>query len=369
MIAAFIAACGVACGIGYNLLTIAAIARFRRRDKVAAKFKPPVSILKPVRGRDVRFYEAIRSHATLDYPDFEILFGIALANDAARDDIDRLEREFPNVTIRVIDGRNDAANGKAGALEILAREARCDFFVVNDSDILVEPDYLTRVVSLLENEAVGLVTCLYRARASSFAANAEALGIATDFAPSVLVARLLSKPRFALGSTMALRRASLDAAGGFAALRDYLADDYQLGARIAALGKEIALADSMVETNLGAGSWREVWRHQIRWARTIRVSNPSGYFGLLITQVTFWSVVAWLTGYRKTAAAGIIVRLAASAVALCRIDRPRTAWLIAVPLRDLFGLAVWCGGLVGSEVEWRGLRFRVQRDGRIARVD
>ncbi|MGD1068823.1 MAG: bacteriohopanetetrol glucosamine biosynthesis glycosyltransferase HpnI [Bryobacteraceae bacterium] len=338
-------------GIAYNLLAIAAALRFRRR-KSFPDFHPPVSILKPVRGRDPGFYEAILSHAEQDYPEFEILFGVADLNDPAIADIKRLG-------CRIINTANDAPNAKVGSLEILARHARYDVLLVNDSDILVEPDYLARVVSLLEDDGVGLVTCLYRGRGSSIAAKAEALGIATEFAPSVLVARLLSSSGFALGSTMAFRRRELDAIGGFHAIREYLADDYQLGARISALGKRIALADTVVETNLGAGSWPDVWKHQVRWSRTIRISRPAGYFGYLVTQLTFWSLVAAVCGYPATALAGLAIRL----MACLRVAS--LAQLALVPLRDLFGFAVWCAGLAGNEVEWRGMRYRVLPDGRM----
>jgi len=344
------------CGIAYNLLAIVAVLRFRRgvvgQISDLPSYRPPVSILKPVRGRDPGFYEAIRSHAEQRYPEFEILFGVADPNDPAIEDIER-------IGCRVINTANDAPNAKAGSLEILAREARYDVLVVNDGDILVEPDYLARVISLLEDDGVGLVTCLYRGRGSSIAAKAEALGIATEFAPSVLVARMLSSSGFALGSTMAFRRRELDAIGGFHAIREYLADDYQLGARISALGKRVALADTVVETNLGAGSWRDVWKHQVRWSRTIRISRPAGYFGYLATQLTFWSLVAGLCGYPGTALAGIAVRLAAC----LRVDS--IAQLALVPLRDLFGFAVWCAGLTGNVVEWRGTQYRVLPDGRM----
>ena len=358
----------VTCGIAYNLLAILAVLRFRRRPRPPQDFTPPVSILKPIRGRDERFFEAIRSHAALDYPVFEILFGISVPGDAALEDIARLEHEFPRIRIRVVDTANNAANGKAGSLEILAREARHDILVVNDSDILVEPSYLARVVSLLQPENVGLVTCLYRAGASSWAANAEALGIVTEFAPSVLVARLLSSSAFALGSTMAFRRSSLDATGGFSALRHYLADDYQLGARIAALNKRVLLADTVVETNLGSGSLRDVWKHQVRWSRTVRVSRPGGYFGYVVTQISFWSAMALAFGYPAVAAVGFAVRLISAGVTLSRLDRRKLALLPAVPLRDLFGMAVWLAGILGSKVEWRGLHYRLHRDGTISRI-
>jgi ceramide glucosyltransferase len=170
---------------------------------------------------------------------------------------------------------------------------------------------------------------------------------------------MLSSGGFALGSTMAFRRRELDAIGGFHAIREYLADDYQLGARISALGKRVALADTVVETNLGAGSWRDVWKHQVRWSRTIRISRPAGYVGYLATQLTFWSLVAAACGYPGTALVGLIVRLAAC----LRVDS--MGQLSLVPLRDLFGFAVWCAGLAGNEVEWRGMRYRVLPDGRM----
>lgn len=359
----------VACGIAYNLLAIVGALRFRRRS-VIPDFRPPVTILKPVRGRDPRFFEAIRSHAEQQYPEFEILFGVADPEDAALPDIARLASEFPHIPIRVVATANHAANRKAGSLEILSREARYDVMLVNDGDILVEPGYLARVLSLLQDDAVGLVTCLYRGRGASLPAKAEALGIATEFAPSVLVARLLSSfsgsgDGFALGSTMAFRRRELESIGGFAAIRDYLADDYQLGARIAALGKRVALSDSIVETNLGAGSWRDVWKHQLRWSRTIRISRPAGYFGYLVTQATVWCIAAALCGYPMAALAGLAVRLAAAASAMRALHCEGPSTLAAVPVRDLFGFAVWCAGLFGNEVEWRGTRFRLLSDGRI----
>jgi ceramide glucosyltransferase len=357
----------VGCGAVYNLLAIAGALKFRRRHALT-DYKPPVSILKPVRGRDACFHEAIRSHAVQQYTEFELIFGTADANDPAVEDIERLRTEFPHVPIRIIDTRNDAPNGKVGSLEILAREARHEVLLVNDGDILVEPDYLTRVAGMLADKRVGLVTCLYRGRGASIASRAEALGIATEFAPSVLVARLLSAGGFALGSTMAFRAADLAATGGFAAIREYLADDYQLGARITRLGKHVALSDSVVETNLGAGSWKDVWKHQVRWSRTIRVSRPAGYAGYLVTQATFWCLVAAVCGYWRTALAGLLVRLIAAVAAMAALSDISPAGVLMVPVRDLFGLAVWAAGMAGRGVEWRGLRFKLLSDGRIQRM-
>jgi ceramide glucosyltransferase len=357
----------VLCGIVYNLLAIAGALRFRRR-RIVPHFQPPVSVLKPVRGRDPRFYEAIRSHAVQQYGVFEILFGVADPEDPALADIARLQSEFPALPIRIVRTPNEAPNRKVGSLELLSREARYDVLLVNDGDILVQPDYLARVISLLEDDTVGLVTCLYRGLGASQAARAEALGIATEFAPSVLVARLLSSTGFALGSTMAFRRRELDAIGGFASIREFLADDYQLGARISSLGKTVIMSDTVVETNLGAVGWRDIWKHQLRWSRTIRISRPGGYFGYVITHATFWCGIAALCGYPWLALAGITVRLFAAAAALRTLGARQSVQFVNVLLRDLFGFAVWCGGMFGNEVEWRGERFRLMRDGRIAAI-
>jgi ceramide glucosyltransferase len=354
----------VACGAVYNLLAILGALKFGRKNELT-DYKPPVSILKPVRGQDAQFYQAIRSHAAQQYPEFELIFGTADPADAALADIERLRIEFPRVPIRIVHTENDAPNGKVGSLEILAQEARHEVLLVNDGDISVEPDYLTRVIGMLADPQVGLVTCLYRGRGSSMASQAEALGIATEFAPSVLVARLLSAGGFALGSTMAFRAGDLRSIGGFAAIREYLADDYQLGARIAALGKHVALSDSVVETNLGAGSWKDVWKHQVRWSRTIRVSRPAGYFGYLVTQATFWAMVAAACGYWRIALAGFTVRLIAALASMSALGEKWDARVWMIPFRDLFGLAVWAAGIVGREVEWRGIRFKLLSDGRI----
>ncbi len=238
--------------------------------------------------------------------------------------------------------------------------------MVNDADIRVAPDYLARVTAPLADPRVGLVTCLYRPVGDSFAARFEGLGVATDFAPSALVARLLGVDEFAMGSTLAFRREDLDRIGGFAAVADYLADDYQVGHRIHALGLKCVLSDVVVETHLGGG-WRQVWQHQVRWARTIRVSRFGGYLGLPITNATLWAAVAVACGRWDLGIALLAIRLVMAFASGWGVLRSRDVlylwWL--VPARDLFGFAVWVAGLFGDSVVWRGQRLRLDRDGRI----
>jgi ceramide glucosyltransferase len=360
----------------YYLLAILAAARWRGHSGAAAQpsAPPPVSILKPVRGRDPRFYEAIRSHAEQDYPEFEILFGVVDPRDPAIQDIERLRREFParRVSLHVVP--TAAPNAKAGVLAELTRHARFPVLLVNDSDIRVAPGYLRAVTAPLADPAVGakvgLVTCLYRARAESWPSRAEALGIATEFAPSVLVARLLGQAEFALGSTMVFRAEVLREAGGFEAIADYLADDYQLGCHIHRRGYRIVFAPEIVETDLGGESWAQTWKHQVRWSRTIRVSRPQGYYGYVVTHATLWALVAFAAGQWWAGAAALALRLIAGVWIGAGILKDRRvladAWLI--PLRDLFGFAVWLAGSAGKTVEWRGETLRLSADGKIRRV-
>ena len=342
----------------YQILAILACV-FRGRAKAPAKSSGPISVLKPVRGVHPGFREAIRSHTVL-HGDYEFLCGVSYPNDPALPVL----REF--FRVRVVDSDTRAANAKVGVLIDLAAAANYPVLVVNDADIRVEPDYLTRVAAPLADPRVGLVTCLYRPVGDSFAARFEGLGVATDFAPSTLVARLLGVDEFAMGSTLAFRREDLDRIGGFAAVADYLADDYQVGHHIHALGLKCVLSDAVVETHLGGG-WRQVWQHQVRWARTIRVSRFGGYLGLPITNATLWAVVAIAWERWDLGIALLAIRLMMAFASGWGVLRSRDVlylwWL--VPARDIFGFAVWLVGLFGDSVVWRGQRLRLDRDGRI----
>jgi ceramide glucosyltransferase len=356
-------------GIYHLIALLAALRRAGARKPEESRFHPGVSILKPVHGRDAKFYEAIRSHAVLDYPEYEILFGLNDPDDAAREDIMRLAAALPERTIRVIECPPNMPNAKVASMAELARAAKYPVLVINDSDIAVEKDYLLTVVAPLEDPKTGLVTCLYRASGESWPARWEALGIATDFAPSVLVARAIGIAEFALGSTMAIRAADLKRIGGFAVIGDYLADDYQLGLRITKLGTRIVLAPAVVETRLSDDRWGAVWRHQVRWSRTIRVSRTSGYFGYVITNASVWALLAAAAGAWPIGVAALAMRLASGIVTGRFVlgDRDTARLWFLIPFRDLWGFAVWIAGLGGSTVQWRGIRLRLNRDGRIVR--
>ena len=344
--------------IGYQLFATVACLVFKGQSNEVGRVPAAASILKPVRGVEPSMREAIASHTVLE-GEYEFLCGVR-QGDPAVEIID----QFPRA--RMVDCRTNTPNGKVGALIDLARAARFPILVVNDADIRVEGDYLERVTAPLSDPRVGLVTCLYRTEGNSFASRFEGLGVSTDFAPSTLVARLVGVDDFAMGSTMAFRRGDLDRIGGFEAIGCFLADDYQLGRRIHALGLKCVLSDVIVTTTLG-GNWQDVWHHQVRWARTVRVSNFWGYLGLPVTFGTVWACAAAVTGHVGLAAALLAARmLMASAAGWFVLRSPDVLrlWPL-VPLRDLFGAAVWAAGLFGQTVFWRGQLLKIDGSGRI----
>src|SRR5580698_2798370 len=256
-------------GMAWCFVVLIAAFSFRLSTrKPLSAFTPGVSILKPVKGLDPGMLEAFRSHCRQSYSgDYEIVFGAGSEDDPAVPAIRQLIAEFPERLIQLIlCPERLGTNGKVSNLIQMLPHARHDFLIVNDSDIRVSPRYLERIVSpfaasTTNGKQVGMVTALYRGRIDakegrfSLGAMFEALGIATDFAPGVLAARLVERGiHFGLGSTLAVRREALQAAGSFEALVDQLADDYELGARIHRAGYRIHLASEVVETSVPAYS-------------------------------------------------------------------------------------------------------------------
>jgi ceramide glucosyltransferase len=356
--------------IAYQLLALIAVLRHAAKRRSPIKAQPPspgISVLKPIRGLDPNTYPAFVSQAQQIYPAFELLFGVQDENDAAVPEIRRLQSSFPDVAIQLVFCTTPAANAKVGTLIDLGRRARYPIWVVNDSDIKVDENYLSQVAAPLVDPSVGLVTCPYRAYAHSVPTMWEALGIATDFMPSALVAPLLGVREFGFGSTLAFRADDLRKAGGFEAIADYLADDYQLAKRISGLGKRAILSTYTVETSLGEGTWAGVWQHQLRWAKTIRVSKGAGYAGLPITHGGVWAAIALSSGADGPALVLLVLRVAvAVANGLLVLDSgwvARRAWL--APFWDWFALAVWGCSYAGNRVRWRDRVLTLSKDGKI----
>jgi len=339
---------------------------------------PPVSILKPLKGTDPDIYESFRSHCLQDYPEYEIIFGVSDPADPAVASVEQLQREFPNHAIRLVVSPNKlGANVKVSNLAQMVRIARYEHLIVNDSDIRVESDYLQRVIAPLMGDHVGMVTCLYRGvSAPTLGSRLESLGISTDFCAGVLAAEQLEGGlRFGLGSTLAFRRSDLDQAGGFESIVDYLADDYELGRRITALGLKVWLSDVIVETHLPAYNLREFLAHQIRWARGVRDSRLGGYVGLVSTFGLMWALLNLLFAHAAPwswAMLGAVLFLrVVMALAIGNAvlkDRQMLSQLWLLPLRDLIAVGVWIASFAGHTVTWRGDRFEL-KDGRLIRIN
>lgn len=373
------------CGLAYLLLALWSARDFTRRWRAAASAEaaPDVSILKPVKGVDPRMYAGFVSHCHQQYEGrYEILFGVSSFDDPAVAEIERLQHEFPAVDIRLIKcPERLGTSGKVSNLVQMLREARYSHVVINDSDICVTPQYLTRVMAAFADTRVGMVTAPYLGRAESGPngipvwSKLESLGISTDFIPGVLTARKLeSGLHFGLGSTLAMSRAALEKAGGIEPLVEFLADDYELGRRIALAGYKVELCAEVVETTVPPYSLRGFWDHQIRWSRSTRDSRKLGYIGLGITYALPWALANCVaTGFELWSFTLLsIVLLARVAVALTvgvGILRDgqvlRDLWLL--PVRDLFGLLFWVWSFAGDTVVWRGERFRLH-NGRLVMV-
>jgi ceramide glucosyltransferase len=358
---------------GYCVLCIiAALLRARRgRHPIATAANPPgVSVLKPLKGTDPEMFQSLRSHCEQDYPEYEILFGISDPADPAAEMVNRLQRDFPGRSIRLVSCETSlGSNGKVSTLAQLAAVSSHDVLVLNDSDIRVEPAYLQAIVSELQQPGVGLVTCLYRGvPACTLGSKLESLGISTDFVPGVLVASLIERGiQFGLGSTLVLRKQELKSIGGFEALADYLADDYELGHRIAQSSGKVELSSTIVETFLPAYGLSDFFTHQLRWMRTIRASRPSGYLGLPLTFTLPWSILTLILAsgalWAWTLFAVATLLRSAAAITTGRLVQDqnlfRLLWLL--PVRDLLAPIIWVAGLFGNKIVWRGMVFHLDR--------
>lgn len=413
--------------LGLTLWQWLATRRFPLHQRVADKCcAPAVTLLKPLKGADEHTENCLRSWFAQDYAgEMQLLFAVADPSDPACAIVNKLLAEFPQRDAQlVVCTERRGVNAKVSKLARLQPLTKHGVLVVSDADVFVPADLLTNVVvpflltpvaadvspltlSSMKNGAdsrplprsgegkVGLVNCFYQlANPSTTAMRCEAVAVNSDFWSQVLQSRDLKPLDFALGAVMAVRREALEQIGGFAAFADHLADDYQLGNRIARAGWRIELCPVVVECRDPAKSWRQVWAHQLRWARTIRVCQPLPYFFSILSNATLWPLL-WLVAahptitiatHTATGGAGswkLDAPLTVAAVFVCLLLRVLTAldlahrltqarmrwrddWL--VPVKDLMQAVIWLLAFAGNRIEWRGERYRLQRDGRLTKV-
>jgi ceramide glucosyltransferase len=375
-------------GIGYFVAAIVAARVFLTfRRKPIQAFAPGVSILKSLKGIDPGMLDAFRSHCTQSYAgEFEMLFGVSSLDEPAAQAVLQLKREFPERAIQLIECPSQlGTNGKVSTLAQMLPHARFDFLLINDSDITVGPRYLERVMAHFAEtpgpignaaKPVGLVTALYRGRAhGTLGSRLEALGIATDFIAGVLLARLIEGGlSYGLGSTLAVRRDALKEIGGFEALVDHLADDYELGARVTRAGYRVVLGGEVVETSVPAYQWRGFTDHQLRWLRTVRDARPAGYAGLIFTHGLGWALLnlvasglsplsLWILGMSFFLRLTLAMMVGAEVLG----DHQVLPNLWLLPFRDIVAMGLWAAGFAGNTIVWRGERFQV-KDGVLHRA-
>lgn len=365
----------------YAAATIAAV-RFARRSTSPLpplpKVPPRVTVLKPLHGSSNSLAANLVSFLELAYPRVDFYFGVENYEDTAAEVPVALRQRYQYANITLVIGEEpDCSNRKIAKLVKMAdRAEKAEVFVLSDADVSVDRDYLKRIVGeLIADEKTGIVTCAYRARpGGSFASRLEALYVNTDFLPQILFAEMIEPMHYALGATIAIKRPVLEAAGGFRAVKNMLADDFYLGNFTNTQGFEIKLSDSLVTLTCEEKTFGEFWNHQLRWARTYRTVRPVSIATILM-HGPFWALVLLLTsGFSAAAFATLVLVLAArlamsAAIVGSVIKMPEMfsqLWL--VPIKDLIMTGVWFTSLLSNKVMWAGRKFKVIRGGAMHEV-
>ena len=360
--------------MAYSVIAWLAVRKPIRSAEGSPENRPPVTILKPLCGAEPETYACLRSFCDQQYPQFQIVFGVADATDPAVAIVDRLQRECPNIDLQMsIDRRQHGSNRKVSNLINMMPLARHEVLVLSDSDVCVKQDYLAKVVSPLADQNVGIVTCTYQGRPrSGFWSHLGSLFINDWFVPSVRVAALGGSRSFAFGATIAIRREVLSSIGGFKSIANQLADDYRLGELTRRAALRTVLSDVVVETVVSEITFNELVRHELRWLRTIRAVNPHGYrlsfltFSLPI--VALGSVLA--EGSKVTIGMCVTTALLRLLLHLrTRVPGSPVAQALLLPLRDLLSLGLWGWSFVTRRVQWRDSHFYVARDGSVRLIE
>jgi len=350
----------------------ALLRRFLARARRHAADLPAVTVLKPLHGDEPLLEDALASLCAQDYPRFQIVFGVQDPADPALAVVARLRARFADCDIAVVvDPMSHGANRKIGNLINMLSSARHDVLVISDSDVHVAVDYLRDLVGLLEQPGIGLVTTLYAGFPATrrLPALLGASWINHYFLPGAVLARAMGR-QDCMGASMALRRDTLARIGGLEALRDHLADDNMLGRKVRALGLAVALAGCVPATTVGERSLRALFRHELRWARTIRALEPAGFAASILQYKLFWALLVLAAAPGWQALASYAAIWAGGALAAWQTERslaPRLKglaiatplWLL--PLRDLMSVSVWAVAHAGTRVEWRGHSLHADR--------
>ena len=358
------------CGTAYALLAAFFVARFgRNAGKPAAAF-PPVTVLKPLHGAEPGLAEALETFFNLDYRgEVQLVFGVHDEADAALPVVQRLRERHPGAdAVVVVEQRHHGSNPKVSNLIGMSVAVRHDILVLSDSDIAVGPDYIERLVAELAPDDVGAVSCLYTASAAAgFPARLTAMGVNYHFLPNVIAGLKLGLTTPCFGSTIAIKRAVLQAAGGFAAFADVLADDYEIGRAVRAEGRRVAIPGFAVRHTCGEATLAAWFHRELRWMRTIRTVEPWGHWGSIVTHPFPLSILGSIfLGFPVFPLAIVAAAAVARAVLKWQIEKRFAAareplWLLAV--RDMLSFGVFLMSLCGGSVIWQDEHLRVSDGG------
>ncbi len=357
----------VAGSAAYCVLVVVAARRYLRAAAPPPTKPEPISILKPLHGLDQDLESNLRTFFEQDYPAFEILFAVRDPNDPAIPLVERLQREYPHISSRLlITGEPPYPNAKVYSLDRMTGAAAYDLLVMSDSDIRAGRDLLWTVAAEFQDPAIGVATCPYRAVGGpSIWSRLEAVGMNTEFWAGVLAARMLEGMNFAVGPTSAARKRVLDAIGGFDAVKDYLAEDFMLGRLAAGHGARVVLSRAVVEHHIGSQPALPNLAHRLRWNRSTRRSRPAGYIGQIFTNPLplAMMLIALRPDWWPAAAAALVLRALAARVVAVEVLGGRTGWLL-LPWQDLLAFVFWVAGFFGNTIHWRGRDYLLLRDGR-----
>jgi ceramide glucosyltransferase len=361
---------------GYQLLALVSLWRFfgSAAAPLPAMNGPGITVFKPLQGLEANTRECLESFLTQDYRPFQVLFGVRDPGDPVLPlllELQQVQAAGPEIDI-VLCPEVQGLNPKISSLRQMEDRARYDLLVIADADVKVGPDFLSQVAAALRDPQVGLVSCPYRSGAAqTLGARLEALTIAADFIPSVAAAHYVEGIRFALGATMALSRRALQASGGFGPLADFLADDYQLGWRVAEAGLQVKILPYVVETLNPDLSLKDYLLHQLRWARTYRVCRPKGYLAYGITHALIFSLALGWGANAAPFALGLVAATLALREILATVARyylgvePTGSNFLLLPLKDLLAFALWALSFTGNRVTWGNKTYQVTPEGKL----
>jgi ceramide glucosyltransferase len=357
----------------FCVLAILAARRFPVRP-VLREDGPPISILKPLAGVDEGLEENLRSFFEQDYRQFEILMAVSKESDTAVAVAERVAAAYPQIPSRIIIAGEPAyPNRKVRSVHAMVEAAAHDLLVMSDSDIRVTPDMLRVLAAEFAEPALMLTTCPYRAvPGNSLWSRLEAVMMNTEFLAGILTARMLEGMRFAVGPTIACRRAAVEAIGGFESLRDFLAEDFVFGQRLADKGVGVGLSSYVVQHRIGTSNFRANSEHRLRWVRSTRRSRPAGYVGQLFTYPIPLAVllVLWSPPWWPVLVGALALRMVnawRTAVSILRDPIVKTRpWLVLV--QDVMSFLFWIGGFFGNTISWRGKVFYLEKDGTFRRI-